>query len=75
MSEVTYEQSLEKLDLTLRSLEEGDLSLEDALKAVEQARGHLRACQQKLEEAKRRIDVRPESPAAPVQQMEEDRLL
>ena len=75
MSDVTYEQSLDSLDATLRSLEEGDLSLEDALKAVELARVHLRACQAKLEEAKRRIDVRPESTAAPAQQLEEDRLL
>lgn len=45
------------------------------MKEVEQARVHLRTCQQKLEEAKRRIEVRPDSPAVPVQQMEEDRLL
>lgn len=75
MSQDTYEQSLEKLDATLRSLEEGDLTLEDALKAVEQARAHLRACQAKLEEAKRRIEVRPESPAAAPAAVQEDRLL
>ena len=76
MSEISYEQSLEKLDATLRSLEDGDLSLEAALKAVEQARIHLRACQEKLEEAKRRIEVRPETaPPAVPQQLEDDRLL
>ena len=39
MSEqLTYEQALEKLDEKLKLLEDGDLSLEDALKAVDEAR-------------------------------------
>ncbi|HET9410408.1 MAG TPA: exodeoxyribonuclease VII small subunit, partial [Candidatus Dormibacteraeota bacterium] len=40
--ELTYEQALEKLDATLKVLEDGDLSLEDALKAVDEARVYLR---------------------------------
>ena len=36
--ELTYEQALEKLDQKLKVLEDGNLSLEDALKAVDEAR-------------------------------------
>ena len=35
--DLTYEQALEKLDQQLKLLEDGDLSLEDSLKAVETA--------------------------------------
>ena len=64
VASLTYEQALEKLDETLRSIEEGNLSLEDALKAVEQARVYLLACQERLDAARKRIEVRPEAPAA-----------
>ena len=57
--ELTYEQALELLDRSLRSLEEGDLSLEAALQAVEDARKYLLICEARLDEAKRKIEVRP----------------
>ena len=58
--ELTYEQALEKLDEQLKLLEDGDLSLEDALKAVESARVYLKVCTERLEAAKRKIEIRPE---------------
>jgi exodeoxyribonuclease VII small subunit len=58
--DLTYEQALEKLDSTLKVLEDGDLSLEDALKAVDEARVYLKICTERLEAAKRKIEVRPE---------------
>ncbi|HEY7198740.1 MAG TPA: exodeoxyribonuclease VII small subunit [Candidatus Dormibacteraeota bacterium] len=63
--ELTYERALELLDRKLKALEDGDLSLDEALAAVDEARGYLRVCEQRLEEARRRIEVRPEgaSPA------------
>ncbi|HEX6487882.1 MAG TPA: exodeoxyribonuclease VII small subunit [Candidatus Dormibacteraeota bacterium] len=61
--ELTYEQALQQLDARLRQLEDGRLSLEDALKAVDEARGYLKYCQDKLEAARKRIEVRAESPA------------
>jgi exodeoxyribonuclease VII small subunit len=61
--DLTYEQALEKLDATLKVLEDGDLSLEDALKAVDEARVYLKICSERLEAAKRKIEVRPEEPA------------
>jgi len=62
---LTYEQALELLDRSLKSLEEGDLSLEAALEAVDDARKYLKICQDRLEEAKKRIEVRPAAEAEP----------
>ncbi len=58
--ELTYEQALELLDRKLKALEDGELSLDDALSVVDEARTYLRLCEQRLEEARRRIEVRPE---------------
>ncbi len=58
--ELTYEQALEKLDEKLKLLEDGDLSLEDALKAVDEARIYLKVCTERLEAARKRIEVRAE---------------
>jgi exodeoxyribonuclease VII small subunit len=58
---LTYEQALEKLDQQLKLLEDGDLSLEAALKAVDDARVYLKICTERLEEARKKIEVRGES--------------
>lgn len=58
--ELTYEQALEKLDEKLKLLEDGDLSLEDALKAVDEARVYLKVCTERLEVARKKIEIRPE---------------
>lgn len=57
--ELTYERAVELFDEKLRALEEGDLSLEGAIQAVDEAGRYLRAAEQRLEEAKKRIEVRP----------------
>jgi exodeoxyribonuclease VII small subunit len=59
--ELTYERALELLDQKLKALEDGDLSLDEALSAVDEARTYLRVCHDRLEEAKKRIEVRPEA--------------
>jgi exodeoxyribonuclease VII small subunit len=56
---LTYEQALTQLDATLRSLEEGKLSLEDAIAAVARGREYLELCERKLEEARQRIESLP----------------
>ena len=63
---LTYEQALAQLDATLRSLEEGKLSLEDAIAAVGRGRDYLQYCERKLEEARQRIESLPveEQPVA-----------
>jgi exodeoxyribonuclease VII small subunit len=58
--ELTYEQALEKLDEKLKLLEDGDLSLEDALKAVDEARIYLKVCTERLEVARKKIEIRAE---------------
>ncbi len=56
---LTYEQALIQLDATLRSLEEGKLSLEEAIAAVARGREYLQLCERKLEEARQRIESLP----------------
>ena len=63
--ELTYEQALEKLDEKLKLLEDGELSLEDALKAVDEARIYLKVCTDRLEVARRKIEVRAEPETTP----------
>jgi len=62
----TYEQALAQLDRTLRSLEEGNLSLEEAIAAVARGREYLQLCERKLDEARQRIESLPvqEEPGA-----------
>ena len=65
MSEqLTYEQALEKLDEQLKLLEDGNLSLEGALKAVDDARVYLLICTERLEAARKKIEVRADPEGA-----------
>lgn len=57
--ELTYEQALAQLDSTLRALEEGKLSLEEAIAAVARGREYLQLCERKLDEARQRIESFP----------------
>jgi exodeoxyribonuclease VII small subunit len=59
--DLTYEQALEKLDEQLKLLEDGNLSLEGALRAVDDARVYLKICTERLEAARKKIEVRGES--------------
>lgn len=61
--EVTYEKALELLDRKLRELEDGQLSLDDSLKAYEEAKRYLKLCHERLEAARGRIEVRGEAAA------------
>ena len=58
--ELSYERALELLDQRLKALEDGDLALDEALKVVDEARTYLLVCERRLEEARKRIEVRPE---------------
>ncbi len=70
--DLTYEQALEQLDRRLRALEDGNLSLEDSLRAVDEARAYLKLCQEKLEAARKRIEVRGEAPAPTAESAQEE---
>jgi len=58
--DLSYERALELLDQRLKALEDGDLALDEALRVVDEARAYLLVCERRLEEARRRIEVRPE---------------
>src|SRR5262249_50313830 len=59
--QLTYERALELLDQKLKVLEDGDLSLDAALSVADEARTYLKICEQRPEEARKRIEVRPEA--------------
>jgi exodeoxyribonuclease VII small subunit len=63
--ELTYEQALAKLDEKLKVLEDGELSLDDALKAVDEARIYLMVCTDRLEVARKKIEIRAEPETVP----------
>ncbi len=56
MKEISFEKALEKLEKVVEELEAGDLSLDDSLKKYEEGIKLARACQQKLDKAKQRIE-------------------
>ena len=52
-----FETSLEELERIVRELERGDLPLEKSLELFEQGVKLSRSCQERLNEAERRIEV------------------
>lgn len=54
---MTFENSLQELERIVRRLEEGDSSLEDSLKLFEDGVRLSRECQERLNQAERRIEV------------------
>lgn len=52
-----FEHSLAELEKTVRALESGDLSLEQALKAFEKGIGLTRECQQALQDAEQKVRI------------------
>ena len=53
----TFENSLKELEKIVRRLEEGDSSLEESLKLFEDGVRLSRECQERLNQAERRIEV------------------
>ena len=53
----TFENSLSSLEKIVSQLEEGDLSLEESLKLFEDGVKLSRECQERLNQAERRIEV------------------
>lgn len=57
MATEKFETSLKKLEEVVRKLEEGDLPLEDSLKAFEEGVKHASFCSRKLNEAEKRVEL------------------
>jgi exodeoxyribonuclease VII small subunit len=53
----SFEQSLDELEKIVADLESGKLGLSDALSRYEEGVKHLKACQQLLERAERKIEL------------------
>ncbi len=52
-----FEASLEKLEVIVQKLEEGALPLEDSLKAFEEGMRLVQACETRLNEAQKKIEI------------------
>ena len=54
-SEVSYEQALERLEGLVRRMEQGEVPLEESLKAFEEGQRLVARCRAILDDAERRI--------------------
>jgi len=57
MAEIKFEDALKKLEKIVEDLEKGDLTLDEALKKYQEGIELSRACSQRLESAKKKIDL------------------
>lgn len=57
MAEIKFEEALKKLEKIVEDLEKGDVSLDEALKKYQEGIELSRACAQRLESAKKKIDI------------------
>jgi exodeoxyribonuclease VII small subunit len=57
MAKERFEDSLSKLEKIVSQLEEGDISLEESLKLFEEGIRLSRLCNQKLDEAEKRVEI------------------
>ena len=57
MAEIKFEEALKKLEKIVEDLERGDLTLDDALKKYQEGVELSRTCAQRLENAKKKIDI------------------
>jgi exodeoxyribonuclease VII small subunit len=54
-NKLTYEQSIARLDDIVRSMERGDVPLEQALKLFEEGAGLIASCNKMLDEAEQMV--------------------
>ncbi len=57
MAEKKFEASLARLEEIVKKLEKGDLPLEQSLKLFEEGVKLARACNKRLEEAERKVEI------------------
>jgi exodeoxyribonuclease VII small subunit len=54
---IDFEKAMEGLEQVVEALESGELTLEQALKRYEEGVGLVRACQSKLTDAEKKIEI------------------
>lgn len=57
MAEIKFEEALKKLEKIVEDLERGELTLDEALKKYQEGIELSRLCSQRLDTAKKKIDV------------------
>ncbi|MDI6758207.1 MAG: exodeoxyribonuclease VII small subunit [Candidatus Omnitrophota bacterium] len=57
MAEIRFEDALKKLEKIVEDLEKGDISLDEALKKYQEGIELSRACNLRLEAAKKKIEL------------------
>jgi exodeoxyribonuclease VII small subunit len=57
MAEKKFEKALEQLEGIVKKMEEGDLSLDESLKAFEEGIRLSRFCADKLDETERKVEI------------------
>ncbi len=57
MAEKTFEKALEGLEEIVKKMEEGDMTLDDSLKAFEKGINLSRFCAKKLDDAERKVEM------------------
>ena len=56
-SEFNFEEALQELERLVSSMEEGELSLEDSMKAFEKGIKLTRECQTALQKAEQKVEI------------------
>ena len=56
-SEFNFEEALQELERLVSSMEEGELSLEDSMKAFEKGIKLTRECQAALQKAEQKVEI------------------
>jgi exodeoxyribonuclease VII small subunit len=56
-SSLSFEENLARLEATVRTLEDGQITLSESLQQYEQGVGYLKECYRLLEQAERRIEL------------------
>lgn len=57
MAEKKFEEAMGRLEKIVKDLEQGEVSLEDALKGFEEGMKLARFCSDKLEEAEKKVTI------------------
>ncbi len=61
MEKINFEEAMNELELSVKRLEAGNMSLDESLAVFEEAVGLVKICNEKLEAAERKVKILIES--------------